>query len=85
MSQDGPVEHDRRAPQWPSIPVAGWLETRDTLHRYTQVVGKVRLANEPLRNHWWNTTLYITATGLTTSMMPHSSGRAFQIDFDTCT
>ena len=39
---------------WPSIPVADWQATRDTLHLYTQVVGKVRLANEPLTNHWWN-------------------------------
>jgi hypothetical protein len=68
--------------RWPSIPVAGWQETRDTLILYTQVVGKIRLANEPLVNHWWNTTLYVTARGLTTSLMPHPSGQAFQIDFD---
>lgn len=74
------TEHDTQ--RWPSIPVADWQETRDTLHLYTQVVGKVRLANEPLVNHWWNTTLYVTATGLTTSLMPHPTGRAFQIDFD---
>ncbi len=42
------------ANRWPSIPVAEWLATRDTLQLYTQVVGKVRLANEPLINHWWN-------------------------------
>lgn len=68
--------------RWPSIPVAGWQDTRDTLHLYTQVVGKVRLANEPLLNHWWNVPLYVTARGLTTSLMPHPSGPAFQIDFD---
>jgi hypothetical protein len=68
--------------RWPSIPVAGWQDTRDTLILYTQVVGKIRLANEPLVNHWWNTTLYVTARGLTTSLMPHPSGQAFQIDFD---
>ena len=39
--------------RWPSIPVADWQDTRDTLHLYTQVVGKVRLANEPVVNHWW--------------------------------
>ena len=44
--------------------------------------GKVRLANEPLANHWWNSTLYVTARGLTTSLMPHPSGPSFQIDFD---
>src|SRR3954452_22529036 len=67
---------------WPSIPVADWQETRDTLQLWTQVVGKIRLAREPLVNHWWNTTLYVTARGLTTSLMPHPTGPAFQIDFD---
>jgi hypothetical protein len=70
--------------RWPSIPVAAWQDTRDTLHLYTQVVGKIRLANEPLSNHWWNVALYITARGLTTSLMPHPTGPAFQIDFDFC-
>src|SRR5690606_36823864 len=69
---------DRR---WPAIPVSGWQDTRDTLHLYTQIVGKIRLANEPLVNHWWNATLYVTASGLTTSLVPHPTGRAIQIDF----
>jgi hypothetical protein len=68
--------------RWPSIPVSGWQDTRDTLHLYTQVVGKVRLANEPTLNHWWNIPLYVTARGLTTSLMSHRTGPAFQIDFD---
>jgi hypothetical protein len=51
-------KHDH---SWPAIPVRDWQDTRDTLHLYTQVIGKVRLANEPLVNHWWNTTLYLTA------------------------
>lgn len=68
--------------RWPSVPVAGWGDTRDTLHLYTQAVGKVRLANEPLINHWWNSTLYLSARGFTTSLMPHPRGPAFQIDFD---
>jgi hypothetical protein len=68
--------------RWPSIPVADWHDTRDTLQLYTQVVGKVRLANEAPLNHWWNTTLYLTARGLTTSLMPHPTGPAFEIDFD---
>ena len=67
---------------WPSIPVVDWQDTRDTLHLYTQVVGKVRLANEPRLNHWWNIPLYVSARGLTMSLMPHPSGPAFQIDFD---
>jgi hypothetical protein len=69
-------------PRWPSIPVADWLDTRDTLQLYTQVVGKVRLVNEPLTNHWWNVPLHITARGLTTRPMPHPTGPVFQIDFD---
>lgn len=68
--------------EWPSIPVAGWEDTRDTFHLYTQVVGKVRLAREPIVNHWWNVTLYVTARGLTTSLMPHPDAGGFQIDFD---
>jgi hypothetical protein len=68
--------------RWPSIPVSGWQDTRDTLQLYTQVVGKVRLANEPLANHWWNVPLYVSARGLTTSLMPHPTGPSFQIDFD---
>src|SRR6188472_4192352 len=67
--------------RWPSIRVADWQDTRDTLQLYTQVVGKVRLANEPLANHRWNVALYVTARGLTTLPMPHPSGPAFQIDF----
>lgn len=68
--------------RWPAIPVAGWQDTRDTLQLYTQVVGKVRMANEPLTNHWWNVPLYLSVRGLTTSLMPHPTGPAFQIDFD---
>jgi hypothetical protein len=68
--------------RWPAIPVADWQDTRDTLHLYTQVIGKVRLANEPILNHWWNTTLYVSARGLTTSLMAHPTGPAFQIDLD---
>jgi hypothetical protein len=62
--------------------VADWLDTRDTLQLYTQVVGKVRMANAPLVNHWWNVPLYVTSRGLTTSLIPHATGPAFQIDFD---
>jgi Family of unknown function (DUF5996) len=71
-----------RDPRWPALPVAEWQATRDTLQLWTQIVGKVRLANDPLANHWWNVPLYVTARGLTTSLMPHASGRSFQIDFD---
>lgn len=67
---------------WPSIPVKDWEHTRDTLQLYTQVVGKVRMVNEPLQNHWWNVPLYVTARGLTTTLMPHPTGPSFEIDFD---
>jgi hypothetical protein len=66
---------------WPSLPLAEWRDTCATLHLWTQVVGKIRLAQTPLVNHWWNVALYVTARGLTTSAMPYGS-RAFQIDFD---
>ena len=68
--------------RWSSIRVADWQDTRDTLQLYTQVVGKVRMANEPHVNHWWNVPLYVSATGLTTSLMPHPTGPPFQVDFD---
>jgi hypothetical protein len=66
---------------WPSLPLAAWRDTLATLHMWTQVVGKIRLAQVPLINHWWNVTLYVTARGLTTGPMPYGS-RTFQIDFD---
>jgi hypothetical protein len=72
----------RFAQHWPAIPVADWVSTRDTLQLYTQVVGKVRLANTELTNHWWNVPLYPTARGLTTLLMAHPTGPAFQVDFD---
>jgi hypothetical protein len=68
--------------RWPALPVAAWQDTRDTLQLYLQVVGKVRLTNERLVNHWWNVPLYVTARGLTTSLMPHPTGPSFQIDAD---
>ena len=68
--------------QWPELPpLAEWKDTYDTLHRWTQIVGKIRLALTPLENHWWNTTLYVTPRGLTTSAMSYN-GRLFKIDFD---
>ncbi|GAA2738462.1 DUF5996 family protein [Actinocorallia aurantiaca] len=67
---------------WPSLPVAEWQATRDTLTLWTQVVGKIRIARTPPVNHWWNSPLYLTARGLTTSLIPHESGRCFSVDFD---
>lgn len=56
---------------WPELPVAKWAPTRDTLHMWTQIVGKIRLALEPMGNHWWQVPLYVNSVGLTTSLMPY--------------
>ena len=56
--------------RWPELPYAAWKDTRDTLHLWTQVVGKIRLALTPWLNHSWHVTLYVTARGLTTSPIP---------------
>jgi hypothetical protein len=66
---------------WPELPLAEWKDTYDTLHRWTQIIGKIRLALTPPVNHWWNSTLYITPRGLTTFSM-YYNGRLLQIDFD---
>jgi hypothetical protein len=66
---------------WPSLPLEAWRDTYATVHMWTQVVGKIRLACAPMVNHWWQATLYVTPRGLTTSTVPHGR-RAFQIDFD---
>ena len=67
---------------WPELPLAAWQDTCDTLQLWTQIVGKIRLAKAPMMNHWWQVPLYVTCRGLTTSPIPHESGRSFQIDFD---
>lgn len=66
---------------WPDLPLECWKDTYATLHMWTQVVGKIRLALAPLINHWWQVPLYVTARGLTTSPIPYGT-RTFQIDFD---
>lgn len=66
---------------WPSIPFDDWKDTAATLHMWTQVVGKVRLACSPWINHSWHVTLYVTPRGLTTFSIPHED-RTFSIDFD---
>jgi hypothetical protein len=66
---------------WPSLPLEDWIETYTTLHLWTQIVGKIRLAQSPWVNHSWHVTLYVTPCGLTTSPIPYGN-RTFQIDFD---
>src|SRR4029078_2984374 len=67
--------------RWPELPLAAWRDTRDTLHLWTQVVGKIRLTLAPLLNHSWHVALYLTARGLTTSHMPCHGG-SLEIEFD---
>ncbi len=77
------MNNDHSAPQeaLPALPLADWKDTLNTLHLWTQIIGKIRLALSPMMNHWWQTTFYLTARGLTTSPMPYQD-QAVQIDFD---
>ena len=74
-NQISPVE------AWPGLPLEAWKETYDTLHMWTQMVGKIRLTQGPTLNHWWGVTLYVTPRGLTTSPIPYGR-RTFDITFD---
>src|SRR5215469_9834616 len=67
---------------WPALPLESWKDTYATLHMWTQIVGKVRLALTPVVNHWWNVPLYVTARGLTTSQMPYKDGGSLELWFD---
>lgn len=66
---------------WPALPLDAWKDTYATLHMWTQIVGKVRMALTPLVNHWWNVPLYVDARGLTTSRIPYGES-AFELRFD---
>src|SRR6202045_3593845 len=66
---------------WPALPFEAWKDTYATLHMWTQIIGKIRLALAPWTNHSWHVTLYLTARGLTTSPIPHGS-QTFEIRFD---
>lgn len=66
---------------WPALPLEQWKDTYATLHMWTQVVGKIRLALTPLTNHWWNVPLYVNARGLTTSAIPYGD-TPFELWFD---
>ena len=71
----------KQSHSWPALPLAEWRDTYATLHMWTQIVGKVRLALSPPINHFWGTTLYVSARGLTTSPIPYAKG-VFEINFD---
>jgi hypothetical protein len=69
-------------PTLPALPLAEWEQTKVTLHLWSQIVGKIKLASVPPRNHWWHVPLYVDVRGLTTRRMHSPAGVAFQIDFD---
>jgi hypothetical protein len=71
----------KESQRWPALPLAEWKDTYATLHMWTQVVGKIRLALSPPINHFWGIAFYVTARGLTTSPMPYSKGTV-EINFD---
>ncbi|HXE59888.1 MAG TPA: DUF5996 family protein [Gemmatimonadaceae bacterium] len=82
MTQTLPATDDIAA-RWPELPLASWQDTYATLHMWTQIVGKTRLAHAPMVNHWWQVVLYVTPRGLTTSAMPAGDGlRSFSAAFD---
>src|ERR1700693_73615 len=66
---------------WPELTLSSWEDTRDTFHMWTQVVGKIRLALEPMVNHWWQVTFYVSARGLTTSLM-HAGATGLEIEYN---
>ncbi len=66
---------------WPSLRVDSWADTRDTLHMWTQIIGKLKMAGTPLVNHWWNVTFAVNARGLSTGAIP-VDGRLLDIEFD---
>lgn len=66
---------------WPSLPLDEWRETHDTLHMWTQIVGKIRAKLTPPINHWWHVPLYVSTRGLTTSPIPYGH-RLFEMEFD---
>lgn len=68
-------------PAFPAFPLLEWIETKETLHRYFQIVGKLRLSLNPKKNHWWHMTLYATTRGVTTRAIPYNSF-SFEILFD---
>jgi Family of unknown function (DUF5996) len=87
------MEHsDREAPDpapptpapadaWPTLPLDAWSDTCETLHMWTQIVGKTRLALAPMVNHWWHVPLYVSARGLTTTRIPHGED-GFEVEMD---
>jgi hypothetical protein len=66
---------------WPPLPYDDWRDTLATVHRYTQIAGKISLALTPLVNHWWNVAMRVTSRGLATAAIPYEGG-SFEIELD---
>ena len=81
MSVDDPDTGGDTCEIWPALPLDAWRDSCDTLHMWTQVVGKVKLELCPFLNEWWEVALQVSARGLTTSTIPFARG-AFSMDFD---
>lgn len=81
MESTSKTQQGERAERWPDLPFEAWRDTRETLHLWTQIVGKVRMELSPFVNHWWHVTLYVTPRGLTTSSIPYQ-GSTFAVNFD---
>src|SRR5262249_32253234 len=82
LHRRGGVRRRMSEPTLPALPLAEWEPTKNTLHLWTQIVGKVRMASSPPRNHWWHVPLYVDVRGLTTRRLHSPNGLTFQIDFD---
>ena len=75
------TQPENRVERWPALPYEEWRDTCQTLHMWTQIVGKVRMELSPFLNHWWHVALYVTPCGLTTSAIPYHGG-IFDVTFD---
>src|SRR5258708_15606198 len=80
-SHEGGAAKATASSVWPELPLDAWQDTRDTLHMWIQVAGKIRLGLMPLMNHWWQVPLYVSSKGLTTSRMPYGA-RGLELEFD---
>ncbi len=78
------IPDDSSQPAWPALPFEEWRTTCETLHMWTQIVGKIRLALSAHVNHWWEVPLYVSARGMTTSAIPYGEG-VFEIEFEFAT
>ncbi len=81
MESTSKIQQEEQAERWPALPYEAWRETCQTLHLWTQIVGKVRMELSPFLNHWWHVTFSVTPRGLTTSAIPYH-GSTFEVNFD---